>query len=214
MNVFVINLAKRKDRLEYMMRQLGAFERVEAVDGSKVKDPSVSRFRFWCSKGYGVKPGEIGCVLSHQHVCRLIVERGLDVACVLEDDVRVCEGFEKRIDELGAALRTDAPMVIVFAETTAGYLINRRGAQLMMTLNRPIRSTADDWWRWERAGLKWRFVDGVLTIPQYGDPSAVGIERSDIIGDARHFAANMSPLRKVLFKLGRVVGKAVDWLCP
>ena len=60
MRVFVINLAKRKDRLEYMTRQLSAFVRVEAVDGSTVKDPPVNRFLFWCSKGYGVRPGEVG----------------------------------------------------------------------------------------------------------------------------------------------------------
>ena len=210
MRVFVINLAKRKDRLEYMTRQLSAFVRVEAVDGSTVKDPPVNRFLFWCSKGYGVRPGEVGCVLSHRSVYDMIVKQGIGVACILEDDVCLCKDFESRIEVLGAELCTDVPTVLAFAETTAGYLINQSGARLMLSVNSPIRSTADDWWRWGRAGLEWRVVDGILTIPQYGNPLAEGIAKSDIIGDASQFVANMSWGRKVVFKIGRVIGKAVD----
>lgn len=210
MRIFVINLAKRKDRLEHMTRQLSAFERVEAVDGAAVRNPPVNRFLFWCSKGYGVKPGEIGCALSHQNVYRMIVEQGIDVACVLEDDVSLSEDFEGRIEALATDLRVEAPSVLAFAETAAGYLINQSGARLMLSVNSPIRSTADDWRRWERAGLRWRMVEGVLTISRYGDPRAEGIEKSDIIGDARQFVVNMSWGRKAVFKLGRVIGKAVD----
>lgn len=210
MRIFVINLAKRKDRLEHMTRQLSAFERVEAVDGATVRNPPVNRFLFWCSKGYGVKPGEIGCALSHQNVYRMIVEQGIDVACVLEDDVSLGEGFEGRIEAFAADLRVEAPQVLAFAETAAGYLINRGGARLMLSVNNPIRSTADDWRRWERAGLSRRIVEGVLTVSHYGDPKAAGIERSNIIGDASQFVVNMSWGRKIVFKLGRVIGKAVD----
>lgn len=212
MRIFVINLAKRKDRLEHMARQLSDFERVEAVDGAAVRNPPMNRFLFWCSKGYGVKPGEIGCALSHQNVYRMIIEQGIDVACVLEDDVSLSEGFEAHIEALATDLRVGVPTVLAFAETTAGYLINQSGARLMLTLNRPIRSTADDWQRWERAGLRRRVVDGVLTISRYGDPKAEGIERSDIIGDASQFVVNMSWKRRVVFKLGRVIGKTVDGL--
>ena len=212
MRIFVINLNRRTDRLEHMTRQLLAFERVEAVDGAAVKDPPVNRFLFWCSKGYGVRPGEIGCALSHQNVYRMICERGIDVACVLEDDVCLCEDFANRIENFSKEMLVDEPVVLAFAETTAGYLINRSGARLMLSLNCPIRSTADDWRRWERAGIRRRVIDGVLTISRYGNPHAEGIERSDIIGDASQFVVNMSWRRRVVFKLGRVIGKVVDGL--
>ena len=210
MRIFVINLAKRKDRLEHMMRQLSAFERVEAMDGAVVRNPPVNRFLFWCSKGYGVKPGEIGCALSHRSVYDMMVRQGIDIACILEDDVCLCKDFESRIEALGAELRTEVPTALTFSETTAGYLINQSGARLILSANSPICSTADDWWRWGRAGLKWRVVGGILDIPQYGNPLAEGIAKSDIIGDASQFVVNMSWGRKVVFKLGRVIGKAVD----
>lgn len=70
-NIFVINLARRKDRLENFTREMDhlgvKFERFDAIDA-------------------GVGRGNHGCCASHKALMALIVERGLRRAFVFEDD--------------------------------------------------------------------------------------------------------------------------------
>jgi GR25 family glycosyltransferase involved in LPS biosynthesis len=70
-NLFVINLARRPDRLENFTRVMDGlgleFERFEAIDA-------------------GPNDGNTGCCASHKAVLDLIVQRGLERAVVFEDD--------------------------------------------------------------------------------------------------------------------------------
>lgn len=79
-NIFVINLARRSDRLENFtkeMNHLGVkFERFEAVDA-------------------GPGRGNHGCCASHKALNRLIAERGLKRAFIFEDDSIVRTQFRE-----------------------------------------------------------------------------------------------------------------------
>ena len=73
MKCFVINLKKNADRMNKVASRLRAlnieFERIEAVYGKELsleeKRASVNSFRWWCTKGYKIRDGEIGCTCSH-----------------------------------------------------------------------------------------------------------------------------------------------------
>lgn len=83
--LFYINLAARPDRRERMERQferLGiAAERFNAITPA-TSDPK------WVALATGkLSPTELACTLSHRAIWTLILERNLDAALILEDDM-------------------------------------------------------------------------------------------------------------------------------
>lgn len=95
--LFLINLDSSPQRLNRCKQRLDAqslaFERVSAVKGSELDESqrqahyceSLNRKRYHTA----LSNGEIGCYLSHRKVWQLIVERNLDYAVVLEDDIEL-----------------------------------------------------------------------------------------------------------------------------
>ena len=98
--VFVINLERSKDRMRFMKQQLDAqgipFEQISAVDGRLLTDDEIQQAtekpsfpRFYAS----LSTGEIGCYLSHRLAWQRIIDKELDWALILEDDVELQPGF-------------------------------------------------------------------------------------------------------------------------
>lgn len=101
MQCFVINLerdAKKRQHMEALFLRYGLrFERVEAVDGRRldeavVNDP-VSREAAIRAIGRPMTPAEIGVALSHISIYRKMLEAGIEMAVVLEDDIDFDETF-------------------------------------------------------------------------------------------------------------------------
>ncbi|KAI95051.1 hypothetical protein T281_07730 [Rhodomicrobium udaipurense JA643] len=91
--VFLINLDRAPHRLARMDEKLSslgiAYERFAAIDGRTLPAGSVeivAPVESWLGKGRPVV-GEVGNFLSHRHLLELIVERGHERACIIEDDV-------------------------------------------------------------------------------------------------------------------------------
>jgi glycosyl transferase family 25 len=84
--VYVINLEKDKERLEYITTQLKAqdieFERFEAVDGTKIKDDIrlTSQCNTTCPDGLK------GCAISHRTLWETMIEKDYKNILILEDD--------------------------------------------------------------------------------------------------------------------------------
>jgi glycosyl transferase family 25 len=180
MRVFVINLARRAERMATMARRLDAlgvkFERIEAVDGARLSDgerrKAANRFRWWCAKGSLPRAGEIGCALSHRETWRKFLELDEPCACVLEDDVSPTDGFPAALDaaerfvmegkEARAIVLTPfvpAPVVepepgsfvrIPWATSTGGYILDRRAAAAMLKTTSPFPAPVDEWVRWTK----------------------------------------------------------------
>lgn len=93
MNIYLINLARRPDRLMEMRRQLLElnldFLRVDAIDGRAVQNENrlFSRRRFFLENRGRVVAGEIGCALSHILIWKRIVCEQVPYALILEDDL-------------------------------------------------------------------------------------------------------------------------------
>ena len=89
-HIFVINLDRRKDRWEFISRQLARVgieaERVSGVDGDLL-DPDPKIGNGWNHKG------QAGCVLSHRKVINLARERGYKSILVIEDDNVFIDNF-------------------------------------------------------------------------------------------------------------------------
>ncbi|MFG1280092.1 glycosyltransferase family 25 protein [Xanthobacter autotrophicus] len=110
MQILLINLARRPDRLAFMRSQLDAlglaFERIEAVDGRQEDvGPGTDL----------VTPVEIACALSHRKAWLRLLDSGDSHCLVLEDDVLIAPGAKLLLDN-PRGLPRDAD--IVRLETT------------------------------------------------------------------------------------------------
>jgi glycosyl transferase family 25 len=91
MRAYLINLARRKDRLTAMTAQFARlgleFTPVEAVDARTVPDCDIERW-FTAAGPLGVLPkGDKCCTLSHRRAWQMLAASGESHAAIFEDDV-------------------------------------------------------------------------------------------------------------------------------
>ena len=89
-NAFVINMKNRKERLEEATKALGkvniTFERFIAIDGKNLCDKDK---HFWSKIFPKLRPGELGCLLSHLAILALAATHPNDCnyTMIFEDDI-------------------------------------------------------------------------------------------------------------------------------
>ncbi|XP_038614151.1 procollagen galactosyltransferase 2 [Tachyglossus aculeatus] len=109
--IFMINLKRRKDRRDRMLRTLYEQEIevkiVEAVDGKALNTSQLKALNIDMLPGYrdpySSRPltrGEIGCFLSHYSIWKEVIDRDLEKTLVIEDDVRFEHQFKKKLIKL------------------------------------------------------------------------------------------------------------------
>ncbi|TNM96837.1 hypothetical protein fugu_014993 [Takifugu bimaculatus] len=109
--VFMVNLKRRTDRRERMLRVL--YEQkisckiVEAVDGKAMNISEIHALGIHMLPGYSdpyhgrpLTKGELGCFLSHYNIWKEIVKRRLRTSLVIEDDLRFEVFFKRRLMDL------------------------------------------------------------------------------------------------------------------
>ncbi|XP_026801744.3 procollagen galactosyltransferase 1 [Pangasianodon hypophthalmus] len=109
--VFMINLQRRSDRRERMLRALRMqgidCKIVAAVDGKAMNVSEIHSMGIHMLPGYSdpyhgrpLTKGELGCFLSHYNIWKEIAERGLKTSLVIEDDLRFEIFFKRRLKNL------------------------------------------------------------------------------------------------------------------
>lgn len=93
-HIFVINLKRSEGRRKDMSARLDPlnmpYSFFEAVDGSGLDLetlPSYAKTRRRLFFGRDLGKGEMGCLLSHRNIYQHMVDKNMDAAIVLEDDV-------------------------------------------------------------------------------------------------------------------------------
>lgn len=129
-------------------------------------------------KRYGrqLNPGEIGCTLSHFKAYKRLLNSDSDRVLLLEDDITILHDFSE-IDRIADSLPKDEPYVLFLsgdywyktmnrfddslsiadvydAVGTYAYVINRKGAELILHRNPKASSVADNWSLYRSQGLK------------------------------------------------------------
>ncbi|MEA1988679.1 MAG: glycosyltransferase family 25 protein [Pseudomonadota bacterium] len=104
MNVFVINLERNPDRLDFISKRLESlgidFQRVDAIDGYALSDNFIEEFRQNSKRPTGWKEGQIGCFLSHRKAWQQIVDGKEEYGIVFEDDLHIAESLKSVIFNL------------------------------------------------------------------------------------------------------------------
>uniref|UniRef100_A0AAQ4P2M1 procollagen galactosyltransferase n=1 Tax=Gasterosteus aculeatus aculeatus TaxID=481459 RepID=A0AAQ4P2M1_GASAC len=109
--VFMINLQRRTDRRERMMRALYhqgiECKVIAAVDGKATNISEIHAMGIHMLPGYNdpyhgrpLTKGELGCFLSHYNVWKEVAERRLHTSLVIEDDLRFEIFFKRRLMNL------------------------------------------------------------------------------------------------------------------
>ena len=178
-SIFVISLPQASERRSFMKRQLEnlhlQFEFFDAFIGKDYADNPTyyNEKKALKAEGRKLTAGEIGCALSHNAVYRLIVERSLPYALILEDDAIISPDLPVLLQALTPYLcgkniitleRCDIykksnaiPLVKDYSLVSprfikegsiaqaAGYLITVEAAAAIQHINCPVYFPADNW---------------------------------------------------------------------
>lgn len=227
MKIFVINLDKNTERMRFIDAQLkklsAEYERVPAVYGAELsrneRKEKFAAFHSFLAMGFKMRPGEIGCSLSHVNIYNKMIDADIKYALILEDDVKinsniiyVLENVEHYLDarkpqvfilsSYGVAQRqNDGIERIQSAMCTDGYVVTLEGAKLISKHNYPVVVVADRWSRFvKRYGLELYRVW----------PTVVEQQQMDFISDISF------PLKKgfkttLFYKIVRKCFRALSW---
>ncbi|USO05206.1 MAG: glycosyltransferase family 25 protein [Rhodospirillales bacterium] len=104
---FIISLSEETARREAIAAHLKDrgfnFEFFDAVDGRQMNvlnHPDYNAPRRRAAHGRDLKPGELGCFLSHRNFYRFMVKNDIDYALLLEDDARLHESTKATLEAL------------------------------------------------------------------------------------------------------------------
>lgn len=184
MKTYVINLARSVDRRIYMKNLLNDYpsldvEFIEAVDGKLMSEDERNKVfdanRFAKTTLKKVRPGEIGCTLSHQKCYKKIIDENISNCLIFEDDIIIKENIKGILREIENLLLSSKPTVVLLsgwfwyhkkrhllenheiaevdeAYLTHAYALNKEAAYLMKD-DRPWY-VADDWKLFKKRGIK------------------------------------------------------------
>jgi glycosyl transferase family 25 len=168
--VFAISLPRFKTRYAYIKGHLAArfgngYE-IVGIYGAEVGADSVTDRR--------LTPGQIGCALSHLAIYKIMVERNIPHAFIVEDDVvlptKICQILENlrpyfsdagviQLHNWGGgeeysnhmSVRIPGNMLLYYPMrasdlgSTSAYIIGAKAARGILAANYPVRVTADSW---------------------------------------------------------------------
>ena len=198
MRAIVISLPDASDRRLGMRERLGKlgieYEFLDAVRGTDAYgDPGLyDKCEALKVEGRELRPGEVGCALSHAKAYGEIVRRGIPWALVLEDDAILHDelpGILRRLEAgileqgdlvflercdyvrpgssrvLTEPFRIGEPILVRAGATaqSAGYIITRVAALAMMAENLPVRFPADSWGHYKGL-VRYRGIQPSLTL--------------------------------------------------
>jgi GR25 family glycosyltransferase involved in LPS biosynthesis len=141
--IWLINLERSKDRLEFQQKQFKEhgleFTRIDAVDGRKDISNLTNGLKLshhWS----GMSNGQRGCGLSHVSILKKMVAENIPAVFVMEDDVVLCENF---CDEFEKFFHHDDLKydIIYVGNQNGGSDLNRLLSTNQIRVNKPTFCT-------------------------------------------------------------------------
>ena len=103
LHIYIVSLQQDIEKRRVISETLESFglefDFIDAIYGKELSEDVTSIIRCKstgkvASRGFSATPGEIGCTLSHLKAYQTILDRNIDWACILEDDIILDEKFE------------------------------------------------------------------------------------------------------------------------
>lgn len=234
MNIIVINLDRNVERMRKLSRQLERFglswRRFPAVDGKTLtvqeKRKLVNRFRWWCTKGYAIRDGEIGCTASHNEIYRIIEKENMPYCCILEDDAVLSDRFVEQLERVEHFIsnRDNEPVIvqltnynnlaaadgtivpIKYSSHSEGYVINYKAAIKYRHVNNPICTPVDFWEYWRKKGVYNLYQVSPAVCAQDWSLGFV----SDVCPSGSFSYSQLSWKGKFFWRIKRTIGVCLD----
>ena len=210
MNTFVINLDKSVDRLAEMTERLDrlglAFTRISAVYGADLGEGELNRhYDSSLNKRIYRRPlsaGEIGCYLSHRKIWQIMVDKGLSMALVLEDDAElapelpevlaVIENLSRPWDliklyeppakkPVARSISIDNHLSLCqykkIPSCATGYVVSLAGATKLLRARESFGRPVDDdmQFYWEYSGTVYGVKPHPILCAESGEQSTIGV---------------------------------------
>lgn len=108
LHIFIVSLKQDIEKREAISKILNDFNLdftfIDAVYGKELPDSYLDSIRNKSAgklvkRGFPATPGEIGCTLSHIKAYQEVIDRGLEWACILEDDAILDGRFKTFIND-------------------------------------------------------------------------------------------------------------------
>ena len=99
LKVYFINLNENIDRWEKIKNTLPNLVRFNAINGKNINAGELIKNGFLTKKNT-LRPGQLGCALSHIQVMNLIKNQKEEYALILEDDVIIPKNFQEIFNSL------------------------------------------------------------------------------------------------------------------
>lgn len=108
LHIFIVSLKQDVEKRATISKVLNSFSLdytfIDAVYGKELSIEYLDSLRnkssgVLANRSYPATSGEIGCTLSHLKTYQEVIDRGLEWACILEDDVILDERFEMFIKQ-------------------------------------------------------------------------------------------------------------------
>ncbi|MBT2558544.1 glycosyltransferase family 25 protein [Hymenobacter sp. ISL-91] len=182
MRTFVISLQRSIERRKFIQQQLDKlslpFEFFDAVDGRAMTEQYIeenTNIVLVRQEINFLNRGAIGCALSHYGIYKKMVEEGIEVALIMEDDVIISPSLKGILRRVKDTITTEDLIMLYFqsknpVEITAqkavdmsdghklqymikygwvgaagAYILTKSVAQRMMQIIHPIHTVADSW---------------------------------------------------------------------
>jgi glycosyl transferase family 25 len=111
MKKFVINLKRRPDRLQQFHQRCPYpytdIEIVYGFDGKNPSEESKKEQKIFSMLPQRLQPGARGVWISHLRIWKKMVDQGVPVAMVFEDDALFTDNFSEKMEKVLASLPTD-----------------------------------------------------------------------------------------------------------
>ena len=173
-NIFFITLYRDKHRIKNVQNLINKYNIksvsniIKAIDGKKIYNNKDLLSNYFNKRGLKLRPGEIGCALSHVMLWKYMLKLNLDYMIVFEDDVQfdkntlqklnkflnnvpsdydICQILHhknsKKIRNLKKYNMKNKYVMKGYSQSgTVGYVISKKGAKILLKytneIDRPI----------------------------------------------------------------------------
>ncbi len=125
MNIYVINLKRRPDRLHSFYERINfpkeKINVITAFDGKNYENESEEEKQLYNRLSSNLLPGEKGCFISHIMAYKDIVKNNYDFSIIFEDDCYFCEDFINKINIIINEMPKDTKILYLGGRATPNF---------------------------------------------------------------------------------------------